>query len=591
MYIRTDSETMEYTVSSKYCYIGLQYQNPMPMPDHYIHRNHLLDIMVAKLTEKGSTQSPGTTINISGMGGIGKSTLAKALCHDLRIRNCFLDGFLWIRLGPLPISPAIKLGQLYHLLTNRTEVGNQTFFTDKLQSLVTNHLHKLLIIIDDVWEVSDALVYIQVFNGCKIIMTTRRENVNKLMPSKMSMTIERMNEEEAIKLLAYDISNNYSSDEMSILADSLQYWPLLLQLIHGYLHVSCVEHHKTLDQAVDHVQGVMKDKAFDVDKHKSAVVATVKSVVEMLTPDEIRTLKKLVLSVGLSMPIPIALLPAMLKLSEEVIQKLCRRLLQLALISHSQLVTAPNNKIIPCYEVHPIIMQYIMDHMTFESPTEFIDLGDLRNISTVLAGGEDSNISYHCLATIAAVDTIILPNHIRSLYMLLNCLHHEINNCIIELSVLFVRNNKVDLTREVLGFKGNSDYKCVERLYNTIAEDWRKLSVLLVDDKHDEAVELATEYVKNHPLQKAVATFTAFIKDKLNRCKGNRSLVTEIRSHTDRIVRFYKAILKKCCEHARINLRRDAIAMVKSGNVTVEQYQKLMNIHDKDIKLSTDDND
>ena len=142
----------------------------MPLPNYHVQRDQLLEAIVNKLTEDDGLPTVGTTVTISGVGGVGKSTLAKALCNNLRIRNYFLDGFLWIRLGPLPVSPAIKLGQLYHLLTNRTEVGNQGYFTDKLQTLVTNHLHKLLVIIDDVWKVSDALVYTQVFNGCKIVI-------------------------------------------------------------------------------------------------------------------------------------------------------------------------------------------------------------------------------------------------------------------------------------------------------------------------------------------------------------------------------------------------------------------------------------
>ena len=171
-------------------HVGLQYQCPLPLPNNYIQRDQLVETIVVKLTEDDTVPAVGTTVNINGVGGVGKSTLAKALCHDLRLQNYFLDGFLWIRLGPLPVSSAIKLGQLYHLLTNKTEVGNQSFFTNKLQTLIVNHLHKLLIIIDDVWEVSDALVYTQVFNGCKIVMTTRRENVRKLIPSMFCITVE-----------------------------------------------------------------------------------------------------------------------------------------------------------------------------------------------------------------------------------------------------------------------------------------------------------------------------------------------------------------------------------------------------------------
>ena len=566
------------------------------MPHHYVQRNQLLDSIVAKLIEKDSMPSAGTTVNISGIGGIGKSTLAKALCHDLRLRNYFLDGFLWIRLGPIPLSPAIKLGQLYHLLTNKTDVGNQSFFIDKLQGLVSNHLHKLLVIIDDVWEVPDALVYTQVFNGCKIVMTTRRENVNKLIPSKMCITVEQMSEEEAVELLNHDLPKKLSSDQVVTLAHKLHYWPLLLKLMHDYLLVYCAEQHMTLQQAINHIQEVLKEKefnVFDVDKHKIAVVAMVQCSLEILTLDEVHALQKFVLLVGFSMPIPVALLPTMLKFSEEVTEKLCKRLLQFGLISHSQFMIAPSNKAITCYEVHPVIAQYIMDHMTFKSPLEHVDaldIGDINVISTMLAGGDDCNVSYHCLATITAIDAIVLPNHIRSLFTLLKSLQHEINNCIKELSKIFLRNNKVDLNHEVLGFKGNDGFNHIEKLYHVILEELRRFHALLVDDKHDEAVEFITDYITNHPLQMEVTTFTAFIKGILNQCKDNRSLTTEIRSHTDTIVRFYKTSLKKHCEHVRINLRRGLVAMVKSGDVTAEQYQNLIDIHNKDMKLSTNDN-
>ena len=261
----------------------------MPLPDYYIHRDQLLEAIVNKLTEDDSIPTVGTTVTITGIGGVGKSTLAKALCHDLQLRNYFLDGFLWIRLGPIPLSPAIKLGQLYHLLTNKTDIGNQSFFTDKLQGLVSNHLHKLLVIIDDVWEVSDALVYTQVFNGCKIVMTTRRENVNKLIPSKMCITIERMNEDESVKLLTCNLPGLAPSEDTSQLAQNLHCWPLLLKLVHGQLSVSISDQNKPLAQSIDQVEETLKGKGLntiDVDKRRSAVMAVVECSIALLSSDE-----------------------------------------------------------------------------------------------------------------------------------------------------------------------------------------------------------------------------------------------------------------------------------------------------------------
>ena len=286
-----------------YIYIGLQYQCPLPLPDNYVQRDQLLETIVIKLTEDDNVPTVGITVNISGVGGVGKSTLAKALCHDLRLQNYFLDGFLWIRLGPLPVSPAIKLGQLYHLLTNRTEVGNQAFFTDRLQTLVVNHLNKLLVIIDDVWEVSDALVYTQAFSSCKIVMTTCRENVRKLIPSKFSITIEQMSKEEAVKLLTYNLPNQISIEDANYLVQDMNCWPLLLDLVGSQLVTYCVEQHKSLEQAIDCVEetlGKAKTISNKADRWRGAVVAAIESSMALLTTDEAHALEKLVRSTNSS---------------------------------------------------------------------------------------------------------------------------------------------------------------------------------------------------------------------------------------------------------------------------------------------------
>ena len=570
--------------------VGLQYQCPMPLPDYFTQRNQLLEAIVNKLTDDDGNPTVESTVTIAGIGGIGKSTLAKALCHDVRLKSYFLDGFLWIRLGPLPVSPAIKLGQIYHQLTNKTEMGNQTFFTDKLQSLVAEHLHKLLVIIDDVWEVSDALVYTQVFNGCKIVMTTRRENVNKLIPSKMCITIDQMNEEEAIKLLTYNLPGQ--SEITNLLALNLLCWPLLLKLVQGQLSICVREQHKPLPQALDHVKEMLKAKGFNtpgVDKRRSAVLAVIESSIGLLNPDEMNALQKLVLSAGFSMPFSLPLLPAMLKVGSEEIEKLCRKLLRLGLISQCQLMTAPNNKAILCYEVHPIIAQYVMDHMTFESPVKLVaafNLGDISVISTVLAGGDDANISYHCLATVTAIDAIILPNHIKSLFILMKCLQHEIRKCIVELSLLFIRSGRMDLAQPAKNFKDSDAVKCAEKLHQSIREDCKNLHNFLVNDRHEQAVDWITAYVKNHALRKTLATFAAFVKDLLHKCHDDSSLVSKIKSHTDKIVLFYRTTLQKHSEHVKVTLRKGLTAMISSGNVTTQQYKQLLEVYCKNLELA-----
>ena len=574
------------------CCVGLQYQCPLPLPDHYIQRDRLLEAIVNKLTEDDITPTVGTTVTITGVGGIGKSTLAKALCHDLRLRNYFLDGFLWIRLGPIPLSPAIKLGQLYHQLTNKTDVGDQSFFTDKLQSLVANHLHKLLVIIDDVWEVSDALVYTQVFNGCKIVMTTRKENVNKLIPSKMCITVESMSEEEAIKLLTYNLPKQVPVDDANYLVQNMNYCPMLLDLVGSQLVSYSAKQDRPVERAMDCAEDiVIKIESSSGDISRS-VLAAIGSSIELLAADEVAigVLEKLVLSVGCYMPIPVTLAPIVLKVSREEADRACKKLLELQLLVHHHFTTTPNNKTVLCYGIHPIVVERIFDRMKFKSPKDLVDALDLVDfiaVAKMLAGGDEPDVVYRSLATVAIIDMIILPNHIYSLFAIAKCLQDEINECATKLSLLCIRSGKPDLTRVVLSVKGNNVFKCMKSVHETIRDDCRNLHNLLVDDKHDEAVQWLTDYVRSHPLRTVVGTFTTFVKDLLSQCQDDQSLIASIRSLSDRMIQFYKTVLLKRTEHAWVTLRRGLTAMISSGDVTLEQYQNLLDCHRRDLEAVT----
>ena len=579
---------------------GLHYQSALPLPDNYIQRDQLLETGVDKLTDNSNTPSVGTVLNICGVGGMGKSTLAKALCHDVRLKMFFLDGFLWIRLGPLPVSPAVKLGQLYHLLTNKTEVGNQSFFVSKLQHLITNHLHKLLVIIDDVWEVADALVYTEVFRGCKMVLTTRKLNISNLIPSQLCLTIEQMKVEEAVKLVTYNLPVDgfqLRNKDIDSLVQDLHCWPLLLSLLRGQISTCTTKENKSIGEAIESVKETLIKNGLNeanVDKKRSAVSSVIKCSMEILSAEELSGLQKLVLSIGLSVSVPVELLPNILKINGLECDDLCQKLLTLGLLSCYCIMAPSNHKAILCYEIHCILSQYILDHMKFGSPVELVDavdLGELHIISSVLAGGRNSNVSHHCLATITAIDTVILPNHIRSLFVITKCLQSEVENCLNQLSILCVRGGKLDLVRIVMSFKGNSIFNGLQRLHQSIREDCRALLNLLVDDNYDEAITWISSHTKNHPLRKLVAAFAAFIKELLSQCNNDQAMITGIKTHSDKILRFYKTMLQRRCEDVRITFRRGLVAMINSNNVIKEQYEELLDVHDRNLKSMTSTSD
>ena len=65
----------------------------------------------------------------------------------------------------------------------------------------------------------------------------------------------------------------------------------------------------------------------------------------------------------------------------------------------------------------------------------------------------------------------------------------------------------------------------------------------------------------------------------LTTCQDDQSLITSISSHSDRMIQFYKSALLKRTEHASITLCSGLIVMINSGDVTLEQYQNLLDCH------------
>jgi GTPase SAR1 family protein len=90
------------------------------------------------------------TTSLLGPGGFGKTTLAKALCHDDRVINAFSDGILWVTLGETPDLQR-ELTRLHRALT-----GERSNFLDVEEAAhyLAQHLadKHCFIVIDDVWN-------------------------------------------------------------------------------------------------------------------------------------------------------------------------------------------------------------------------------------------------------------------------------------------------------------------------------------------------------------------------------------------------------------------------------------------------------
>ena len=177
-----------------------------------------MDEIVIKLLQ--ATNDPNkyeTTLTITGAGGFGKTTTVISLCYHDVIKKQFTDGFVFIELGPQAIDPSIKLRAIYNLLTD--EQCDINVVEKKIYQLTSDYYRNLLVIIDDVWHVEDAEPLVKAFSNCKTILTTRMNDIEQYIPSKQSIIIGPMMEDEAISLLTSGVidSSQLSQEDVSLL--------------------------------------------------------------------------------------------------------------------------------------------------------------------------------------------------------------------------------------------------------------------------------------------------------------------------------------------------------------------------------------
>ena len=123
----------------------------------------------------------GTSLTVTGPGGFGKISIVTALHHHPVIKEQFADGVMFIELGPQATDLSMKLSQLYHLLASK-------------------YLNNCCNLFDDVQHVEDAEPIVKAFNRCKIVLTTRMNDVDQYIPTKQVVSVRRSNGAECSSL-------------------------------------------------------------------------------------------------------------------------------------------------------------------------------------------------------------------------------------------------------------------------------------------------------------------------------------------------------------------------------------------------------
>ncbi|HZU66157.1 MAG TPA: tetratricopeptide repeat protein [Ktedonobacteraceae bacterium] len=207
---------------------------PPPPPTGLVGRDHELVQIKRRLREGNSV----TLTALNGLPGVGKTTLAIALAHDPEIQAHFSDGILWAGLGPHPNLP----GTLSHwgtllgisLAEMATLNGNEAW-ARALHNAIGSR--RMLLVLDDVWQVEDALACKVGGTNCAYLVTTRFPGIAAYIAVDGATAIQELDEEHSLQLLRLLAPEVVKREEKKIhdLIHAVGGLPLALTIMGNYL--------------------------------------------------------------------------------------------------------------------------------------------------------------------------------------------------------------------------------------------------------------------------------------------------------------------------------------------------------------------
>jgi WD40 repeat protein len=326
------------------------------LADDFVARSGQLDKLLSLLLDSNGDPIPAT-IGLYGMGGYGKTILAKALCHHEEVRQAFDDGVLWVTLGENPGDLTGRVVDLVEVLSGeRPGFAGLDAAESRLVQLLADR--DILMVIDDVWNVAHLKPFMRGGARCARLITTR--NFAALPPKAHSLEVGEMERNEATNLLKIGLPDA-PLKPLRELADRLGEWPLLLKLANGTLRDRVYNNNQALSEALVYVNKALDKRgltAFDAHNaaaRDQAVSQTLGISQDLLTEAERQRYGELAIfpsDANIPLPVLEKLWGATAGLDDFDTEELCNRFCRLSLLSHFD----PNSRYIA---VHNIVRKYL----------------------------------------------------------------------------------------------------------------------------------------------------------------------------------------------------------------------------------------
>ena len=203
------------------------YNDAPPIPKNWIDRPEEYSKLIKAILSEDTDRNVALTA-LHGMGGIGKTTIAKMMCHDKTITYAFPDGIFWVTLGREVRDVTDKIKTIGTTLGDEDiHYSNQERAISRLRNLL--HNKSVLIVLDDVWDASLAEHFLTTSPSSRWLITTRKNQV----VSKLEATEVRIGtftREQAIALLQEFVPNETLKDLRGV-AKRLGNHPMALQIV------------------------------------------------------------------------------------------------------------------------------------------------------------------------------------------------------------------------------------------------------------------------------------------------------------------------------------------------------------------------
>jgi len=204
---------------------------------------------------KGRLLAQTGVLALCGLPGVGKTALALALAHDEELQSRFPDGILWAGLGQ-QVDVLAWLGQWAAALgMPAAQVARCASVVERARAVYqVIGSRRMLLVMDDVWRIEDALALKVGGAGCVHVLTTRLPNLAVDFAGVNVTPVPELDGDHSMNLLSMLVPQVLAAEQEASLqlVQAVGGLPLALMLVGRHLQRQELLARRWQEQSVSH---------------------------------------------------------------------------------------------------------------------------------------------------------------------------------------------------------------------------------------------------------------------------------------------------------------------------------------------------